>query len=88
MQGVAIKNHPNGQPAKLTIDFDKLPADASPLIEGLLARVRQESEDEERRDFFDSSGITANEAYGDDEEEYTIADCKWVNPDFNPHATR
>ena len=88
MQGVAITNHPNGQPAKLTIDFDKLPADASPLIEGLLARVRQESENEERLDFFDSSGITANEAYGDDEEEYTIADCKWVNPDFNPHATR
>lgn len=88
MQGVAITNHPNGQPAKLTIDFDKLPADASPLIEGLLARVRQESENEERRDFFDASGITANEAYSDDEEEYTIADCKWVNPDFNPHATR
>lgn len=95
MQGVSIISHPNGQPAVLTIHLDSLPAEVSPLVTALLNQIQADERtalpyefaptfEQERREFLEASMINLNRAYGEDEVEYTIDDCKWVNPNFKP----
>ncbi len=86
MKGIHVINDPNGNPAVLTIDLHHLDPDVSPLVLGLLDRLAQQSEEQERREFLDASGLLANRAFGDDEPEYTVADLKWINPNFSPNA--
>jgi hypothetical protein len=88
MQGLSILTDPQGNPKTVMIDLQQHDSKLNTLVAGLLDLLQQQDEDTQRREFFNASGITANAAYSDDEVEYTINDCAWVNPDFNPHATR
>ena len=88
MQGLSILTDPQGNPKTVMIDLQQHDSQLNPLVAGLLELLWQQEQDTERREFFDASGITANAAYSDDEVEYTIDDCLWINPNFNPHATR
>jgi uncharacterized protein YkuJ len=88
MQGLSVLTDPEGNPKTAMIDLQQHDSQLNPLVSGLLDLLQQQQEDDERRLFFDASGIVANASYSDDEEEYTIADLKAVNPNFNPYATR
>jgi|GEM_PF-2782196 len=44
MQGVSLTTDASGQPVVLTIDLRNVPADASLLLEALLARVQHDAE--------------------------------------------
>jgi hypothetical protein len=88
MQGLSVLTDPEGNPKTVTIDLQQHDSQLNPLVSGLLDLLQQQQEADERRLFFDASGITANAAYSDDEEEYTIADLKAINPNFSPYATR
>jgi hypothetical protein len=87
MQGLSILTDPQGQPRTAMIDLQQHDDQLNPLVAGLLQLIQHREEDEERRIFFDASGISANAAYDEDEYEYTIADLKTINPNFNPDAT-
>jgi hypothetical protein len=50
----------------------------------LLARVGQDVEDDDRREFLYASGLLANRAYGDDEPNYTDAHLIEHNPNYRP----
>gem|GEM_PF-2563191 len=88
MQGLSVITDPQGNPKTVTIDMQEHDSQLNPMVAGLLNLLQQQQEDTERREFFDASGITANANYNEDEVEYTVDDCVWINPDFNPHATR
>ena len=100
MQGVSVITDSDGQPAVLTIDLNRLDPTDSPLVAALLDRLKTDDDnapvipyetaenfEQERREFLEASMISLNRAYGDDEPEYTIDDCIWINPDFKPHVT-
>ncbi len=88
MQGLSVLTDPNGRPKTAMIDLQQHDAQLNPLVAGLLDLLNQQQETDERRLFFDASGIEANARYDEDEEEYTVADLIAVNPNFDPHATR
>lgn len=79
MQGIHVINDPNGNPAVLTIDLHNLDPDVSPLVVGLLERLQQQSEQEERADYRAATHAALNRAYGDDEPDYS---------DVSAYATR
>jgi hypothetical protein len=87
MQGLSISTDQQGQPQTFIIDVNQHDDRLNPLVAGLFQLIQQQDEEQERREFFDASGITANAAYDEDEYEYTVADLKTINPDFNPYAT-
>ncbi len=84
MQGLSILTDPQGKPKTATIDLQQHDNQLTPLVAGLLDLLSQQQEDTERREFLEASMINLNRAYGEDEEEYTEADCIWINPDFKP----
>jgi hypothetical protein len=94
MQGLSVITSPQGQPKILTIDVEQHDQQLNPLVAALLTLLEAEQQppayemaatfDEERREFLEASAINLNRAYGDDEPEYTIADLKALNPNFNP----
>ena len=64
---------------RLTTDAADVDTDA-PAV----AYETAESFEQERREFLEASMIGLSRAYGDDEVEYTIDNCIWINPDFKP----
>lgn len=70
MQGIHVINDPNGNPAVLTIDLHSIDPAVSPLIVGLLERLQQQTEQEERADFQAAAHEALNRSYGDDEPDY------------------
>ena len=62
MKGIHVINDPDGKAAVLTIDLNHLDPDVSPLVEGLLTRVSNETENEERRELLYASGVLGNRA--------------------------
>ncbi len=71
MQGIHVINDPNGEPAVLTIDLHNLDLDVSPLITGLLDRLNNQTEQQERADWRSAAHASLNRAYGDDEPDYS-----------------
>lgn len=71
MQGIHVINDPNGNPAVLTIDLHNLDPDVSPLVVGLLERLQQQTEQEERADYRAAAHAALNRSYGDDEPDYS-----------------
>jgi hypothetical protein len=51
---------------------------------GVEVKPAQPDHDPEREEFLHTSGLLANRAYGDDEPEYTDADIKEHNPNYQP----
>ncbi len=88
MQGLSVITDADGQPKTAMIDLQQHDSQLNPLVMGLLQLLHQQEEEQERREFFDASGILANDRYGDDEVEYIIADLKTINPNFSPRAIR
>ncbi len=84
MQGLSILTDPQGNPKTATIDLLQHDSQLNPLVAGLLDLLNQQKGDRERREFLEASMINLNRAYGEDEVEYTEADCIWINPDFKP----
>ena len=84
MQGLSVLTDPNGQPRTAMIDLQQHDAQLNPLVAGLLDLLNQQQETDERREFLEASLLNLNRAYGEDEPEYTAADCVWLNPDFKP----
>ena len=74
MQGIHIINDPNGEPAVLTIDLHNLDPDVSPLVAGLLDRLNNQTEEQERADWRAAAHAALNRAYGDVELNYSDAE--------------
>lgn len=82
MQGISLINDLNGNPAVLTIDLRNLDPDVSPLVAGLLERVKTDAESDERVDWLHLSAINLERAYGDNEPDYNEADLLASNPNY------
>jgi hypothetical protein len=70
MQGLSVITHPNGQPKTAMIDLDQHDEQLNPLVAGLLQLLRQQDEDDERRDWRLLAHAGLNRAYGDEEPDY------------------
>lgn len=84
MQGISVIDNPQGEPKTLIIDVEQHDNQLDPFVRGLLDLLQQQAEDTDRREFLYASGALANRAYDDDEPEYTVADLKWINPNYRP----
>lgn len=82
MQGISLINDLNGNPAVLTIDLRNLDPSVSPLIVGLLERVKTNEDSDERADWLQLSVGNLERAYGDNEPGYDDADLLSANPNF------
>ena len=86
MQGIAILNDPTGQPAILTVDLKNHDPRFNEALRSLMhemERIRQE-ENEERQQWLNFSAARLNDAYGENEPEYSEADLVATNPGFRP----
>jgi hypothetical protein len=63
MKGIHIINDTNGNPAVLAIDLNHLAPTISPLVEGLLARIQQAEETDERATWRSLAHASLNRAY-------------------------
>ena len=86
MQGISVLTNQQGKPKTLTIDVEQHDNQLEPFVQGILDLLQHQAEEQERREFFDTSGLLANRAYSDDEPDYTVNDLKWVNPTYSPDA--
>lgn len=82
MQGIAVLTNPQGKPSVLTIDLTNHDQRLDGLIDQLLKEVVQDDTQNERT-FWTALGTESfNGAYSENEFEYSEADLKTLNPNF------
>lgn len=71
MQGVSVLYAANGQPSFLTVDRSNILPAVRPLVEQLLEHIEQEGEATERAEWLAFSAANIEQAYGEDEPDYS-----------------